>query len=190
MRNAALAVLLVLATSLHAAPLQKAAFAAGCFWCAEAAFQDLPGVVDVVSGYTGGSVPHPTYEQVSAGGTGHREAVEITFDPAKITYGQLLDVFWRNIDPTDPAGQFCDKGQQYLAAIYVRDDAQRQLAELSLRNAKKRFGYVFTDILPAGPFYRAEEYHQDYYKKNPFRYHFYRAGCKRDERLKEVWGRR
>jgi peptide-methionine (S)-S-oxide reductase len=190
MRNAALAVLLVLATSLHAAPLQKAAFAAGCFWCAEAAFQDLPGVVDVVSGYTGGQVPHPTYEEVSAGGTGHREAVEVTFDPARITYGQLLDVFWRNVDPTDPAGQFCDKGQQYLAAIYVRDDAQRKLAELSLANAKKRFGYVATDVLPAGPFYRAEEYHQDYYKKNPFRYHFYRAGCKRDERLKEVWGRR
>ncbi|HEX8170803.1 MAG TPA: peptide-methionine (S)-S-oxide reductase MsrA [Thermoanaerobaculia bacterium] len=180
---------LLLTTNVFAARLEKATFAAGCFWCAEAAFQDLPGVVSVVSGYTGGTRPHPTYEEVSAGIGGHREAVEVTFDPSKIRYGQLVDVFWRNVDPTDPAGQFCDKGQQYLAAIYYHDDAQRAIAELSLRNAKKRFGYVATDVLPAGAFWPAEEYHQDYYKKNPLRYHFYRAGCKRDERLREVWKR-
>jgi methionine-S-sulfoxide reductase len=111
----------------------------------------------------------------------------VTYDPAKVTYGQLLDVFWRNIDPTDGTGQFCDKGQQYLAAIYWHDEAQRRLAELSLENAKKRFRSVATDVLPAKPFYRAEDYHQDYSRKNPIRYRFYRAGCKRDERLKEVW---
>jgi methionine-S-sulfoxide reductase len=179
--------LLALAGSTNAAPLQKATFAAGCFWCAEAAFEDLPGVVNVISGYTGGTSRNPTYERVSLGIGGHRETVQVTFDPAKITYGQLLDIFWRNIDPEDPAGQFCDRGQQYLAAIYWHDASQRALAELSLRNAKKRFRSVATDVLPAGPFYTAEEDHQDYAKKNPVRYHFYRAACGRDARLKAVW---
>ena len=166
----------------------KATFAGGCFWCMEPPFEKLAGVVSVVSGYTGGTKANPTYEEVSLNIGGHREAVEVTYDPAKITYGQLLDVFWRNIDPTDGTGQFCDKGQQYLSAIYWHDEAQRRLAELSLENARRRFKSVATDVLPAKPFYLAEDYHQDYSKKNPIRYRFYRSGCKRDERLKEVWG--
>ena len=125
--------LVLFAVPLHAAPLAKATFAGGCFWCMEPPFEKLAGVVSVVSGYTGGTVPNPTYEQVSLGGTGHREAVEVTYDPAKITYGQLVDVFWRNVDPLDPSGQFCDKGQQYLAAIYWHDAEQKRIAELSLR---------------------------------------------------------
>jgi peptide-methionine (S)-S-oxide reductase len=190
MRRILLALLLTL--PLHAAPLAKAVFAGGCFWCMESDFEKVKGVVSVVSGFTGGKTPNPSYDQVSMGGTGHREAVEVTYDPAKVTYGQLVDVFWRNIDPMDFEGQFCDKGQQYLAAIFWRDAEQRRIAEISLANAKKRFGEknVATDVLTLGPFYRAEEYHQDYYKKNPFRYHFYRAGCGRDARLKKVWGRK
>ena len=180
---------LLIATPLYASPHAKATFAGGCFWCAESDFEKVRGVISVVSGYTGGRVANPTYEQVSMGGTGHREAVEVTYDPAKVTYGQLVDVFWRNIDPLDSTGQFCDKGEQYLAAIYWHDAEQRRIAELSLRNAKRRFGNVATDVLPAGPFYVAEGYHQDYYKKNPVRYRFYRAGCGRDARLKQVWGR-
>lgn len=167
--------------------LATATFAGGCFWCMEPPFEKLPGVVQVVSGYTGGTKVNPTYEEVSLGITGHREAVEVTFDPKKVSYLQLLDVFWHNIDPTDPAGQFCDKGQQYLAAIYYHDEEQHRLANFTLQNVQKRFKNVQTDVLPAGPFYRAEEYHQDYYKKNPIRYHFYRSGCGRDARLKEVW---
>jgi len=185
-----LLLLLVLAIPIQAAPLAKATFAGGCFWCMEPPFEKLAGVVSVVSGYTGGTTENPTYEQVSLGGTGHREAVEVTYDPAKVTYGQLVDVFWRNVDPLDPSGQFCDKGQQYLAAIYWHDAEQRRIAELSLRNVKKRFSAdVQTDVFPATRFYRAEEYHQDYYKKNPIRYRFYRAGCGRDARLKSVWGK-
>ena len=190
MRRILLALLLTL--PLHAAPLAKAVFAGGCFWCMESDFEKVKGVVSVVSGFTGGKTPNPSYDQVSMGGTGHREAVEVSYDPAKVTYGQLVDVFWRNIDPMDFEGQFCDKGQQYLAAIFWGDAEQRRIAEISLANAKRRFGEknVATDVLPLGPFYRAEEYHQDYYKKNPIRYHFYRAGCGRDARLKKVWGRR
>ena len=187
--KAGLLTLALLAIPLHAAPLAKATFAGGCFWCMEPPFEKLEGVVSVVSGYTGGAMAKPTYEEVSAGGTGHREAVEVTYDPKKITYGQLLDVFWRNVDPTDASGQFCDKGESYLSAIYWHDEEQRRLAELSLRNVKKRFSSVATDVLPADPFYRAEEYHQDYYKKNPVRYRFYRAGCGRDARLKRLWGK-
>jgi peptide-methionine (S)-S-oxide reductase len=173
-------------------PLQAATatFAGGCFWCMESDFEKVPGVSSVVSGYTGGRAVDPSYEQVSGGGTGHRESVEITFDPAKVTYGQLVDIFWRNIDPLDASGQFCDKGEQYTAAIFWHDAEQRRIAELSLRNARKRFGdRVATVVLPAGPFYRAEEYHQDYYKKNRLQYRFYRASCGRDARLKAVWGR-
>jgi len=169
--------------------LNKAVFAGGCFWCMESDFEKVPGVVSVVSGYTGGRVERPTYEQVSFGSTGHREAVEVTYDPSKITYGQLVDFFWRNIDPLDASGQFCDKGESYRAAIFWASPEQRRIAELSLANAKKRFGKVATEVLPAGSFWRAEEYHQDYYKKNPVRYRFYRASCGRDARLKAVWGR-
>jgi methionine-S-sulfoxide reductase len=177
-------------TIILAAVLTKATFAGGCFWCMEPPFEKLDGVVSVVSGYTGGTEPNPTYEQVSASLTGHREAVEVTYDPAKITYGQLVDVFWRNVDPTDSSGQFCDRGQQYLSAIYWHDEAQRRIAEQSLRNVKKRFGGdVATDVLPAGRFFRAEGHHQDYYKKNPIRYRIYRSGCGRDARLKKLWGR-
>ncbi len=185
MHKLAFLALLLIAAPLYAA---KATFAGGCFWCMEPPFEKLNGVTSVVSGYTGGTKARPSYEEVSAGWTGHREAVEITYDPKKITYGQLLDVFWRNIDPTDGQGQFCDKGREYLAAIFWHDEEQRRLAELSLRNAKKRFTYVATEVLPASAFYRAEEYHQDYYKKNPVRYRFYRAGCGRDAQLRRLWG--
>jgi peptide-methionine (S)-S-oxide reductase len=179
---------LLFAVPLHAATA-TAVFAGGCFWCMESGFEKVPGVLSVVSGFTGGHVPNPSYEAVSWGGTGHREAVEVTYDPAKVTYGQLVDVFWRNIDPLDDSGQFCDRGEQYLAAIYWRGAEQQRIAELSLRNAKRRFGDVATKVFQAGPFYRAEEYHQDYYKKNPVRYRFYRSSCGRDARLKAVWGR-
>jgi|ERR1051325_10696955 peptide-methionine (S)-S-oxide reductase len=181
--------LLLLALPLYASPYTKAIFAGGCFWCMESDFEKVHGVVSVVSGYTGGRVVNPSYEQVSSGGTGHREAVEVTYDPRIVTYGRLVDVFWRNIDPLDDSGQFCDKGEQYTAAIFWSGEEQRRIAELSLANAKKRFGGVATKVLPAGPFYRAEEYHQDYYKKNPLHYRFYRATCGRDARLKSVWGR-
>jgi peptide-methionine (S)-S-oxide reductase len=145
-------------------------------------------VISTISGYTGGSVANPTYEQVSAGGTGHKESVEVVFDPKKVSYQILLDVYWRNIDPFDDKGQFCDKGNQYRSAIFVADDEQKDLAVASKRKLEERFGRpIATDILPAGPFYRAEEYHQDYYKKNPLHYRFYRFSCGRDARLKEVW---
>jgi peptide-methionine (S)-S-oxide reductase len=181
--------LLLLALPLNAASLAKAIFAGGCFWCMESDFEKVHGIVSVVSGYTGGRVANPTYEQVSDGGTGHREAVEVTYDPAKVTYGQLVDVFWRNIDPLDDIGQFCDKGEQYTAAIFWSGAEQRRIAETWLANAKKRFGNVATKVLPASVFYRAEEYHQDYARKNPLHYRFYRATCGRDARLKKVWGR-
>ena len=166
-----------------------AVFAAGCFWCAEADFEKVPGVLDAVSGYTGGRVVDPTYEQVSGGGTGHLEVVQVRYDPRRVSYAQLLAVFWRNVDPFDAAGQFCDKGEQYTAAIYVQDAEQRRLAEASLRAlAPRGGGPVATRILDAAPFYRAEEYHQAYYTKNPLRYKFYRSRCGRDDRLAEVWG--
>ena len=182
---------LLLTLPLHAAPYAKAIFAGGCFWCMESDFEKVPGVVSVVSGYTGGHVANPTYDQVSASMTGHREAVEVTYDPGKVTYGQLVDVFWHNIDPLDDTGQFCDRGEQYTAAIFWSGEEQRRIAELSLRNVKQRFrnDRVTTKVLPASAFYRAEGYHQDYYKKNPIRYRFYRANCGRDRRLKKVWGR-
>ena len=172
-----------------AAGLQTATFAGGCFWCMVHPFEVIDGVISTVSGYTGGSVANPTYEQVSAGGTGHEESVEVVFDPKKVSYQTLLDVYWRNIDPFDDKGQFCDKGNQYRSAIFVANDEQRLMAEASKRKLKERFGHAIeTEILPAGPFYRAEEYHQDYYRKNPLRYRFYRFSCGRDARLKQVWG--
>jgi peptide-methionine (S)-S-oxide reductase len=171
------------------AGLQTATFAGGCFWCMVRPFEVIDGVISTISGYTGGSVANPTYEQVSAGGTGHKESVEVVFDPKKVSYQTLLDVYWRNIDPFDDKGQFCDKGNQYRSAIFVADDEQKALAEASKRKLEERFSRpIATDILPVGPFYRAEGYHQDYYKKNPLHYRFYRLSCGRDARLKQVWG--
>ncbi len=171
------------------AGLQTATFAGGCFWCMVHPFEVVDGVISTISGYAGGSVANPTYEQVSAGSTGHKESVEIVFDPKKVSYQTLLDVYWRNIDPFDDRGQFCDKGNQYSSAIFAANDEQKALAEASKRKLEERFGRsIATDILPAGPFYRAEEYHEDYYKKNSLRYLFYRFSCGRDTRLRQVWG--
>lgn len=168
-----------------------ATFAGGCFWCMEPPFDRLEGVISTTSGYTGGQKPNPTYEEVSAGRTGHFEAVQVVYDPARIDYAALLQVFWRNIDPLDPSGQFCDKGGQYRSAIFYHDDEQRRLAEESKRMVEKSIrseGPVVTEILPAATFYPAEEYHQDYYRKNPLRYKFYRFSCGRDARLEQLWG--
>lgn len=172
------------------AGLATATFAGGCFWCLEPPFDELPGVLSTTSGYTGGDKDNPTYEEVSAGGTGHAEAVEIRYDPTRIDYGRLLDVFWRNIDPVDSQGQFCDRGDQYRSAIFYHTEEQRRLAEESkaaLVNSGRFKQPVATRITPAGRFYPAEEYHQDYYRKNPIRYKFYRFNCGRDQRLREIW---
>jgi methionine-S-sulfoxide reductase len=166
-----------------------ATFAGGCFWCVEEAFEKLPAVLSVVSGYTGGHKKAPSYEEVSAGGTGHTEAVQVRYDPTKITYDQLLYVFWRNIDPFTANAQFCDHGQQYRSAVFVHDDAQRGAAETSKRAVEERFKRsVVTEVAPVGAFYAAEDYHQDYYKKNPIRYRFYKTTCGRERRLREIWG--
>ena len=168
-----------------------ATFAGGCFWCMEPPFDELDGVISTTSGYTGGSKQNPTYEEVSSGTTGHAEAVQVAYDPKRISYERLLEVFWRNIDPVTPNAQFCDHGTQYRSAIFYHDEAQRRLAEESKRalGASGRFkAPIVTEIVAAGTFYPAEEYHQDYYKKNPIRYKFYRAGCGRDRRLAELWG--
>ena len=188
------ATLLLVATTAAGkgdARTETAVFAGGCFWCMETPFDKLDGVVKTVVGYTGGTVVDPTYEQVSAGGTGHAEAVEVTFDPARVGYERLLDVFWRNIDPTVKDRQFCDTGDQYRSAIFFRDEAQRTAAERSkaaLEGSGRFPGGIKTEIVPAGPFYRAEEYHQDYATKNPVRYRYYRWGCGRDQRLEQLWG--
>ncbi len=167
----------------------KATFAAGCFWCVEAAFDKVPGVISTTSGYTGGGKKNPTYEEVSAGGTGHAESVEVAYDPAKVSYEKLLDAFWHNTDPLVKDRQFCDSGHQYRSAIFYRSDTEKRLAEASKAEVQKRFKQpVQTEIVAATPFYPAEEYHQDYYKKNPLRYKFYRSGCGRDKRLTELWG--
>ena len=187
---------LVLALTLFAAAAQaqqqeKAIFAAGCFWCTEEAFEKVPGVVSAVSGYTGGTVKNPSYEQVSSGRTGHAEAVEVTFDPAKVTYEQLLDVFWVNHDPTVSNRQFCDSGTQYRPAIFYLNDEQKRLAEASKAKWDKMKPFkqpILTEITKAGPFYPAEDYHQDYYKKNPLQYRFYVTGCGRYQRLDSLWG--
>ncbi|CDH44561.1 Peptide methionine sulfoxide reductase MsrA [Candidatus Contendobacter odensis Run_B_J11] len=169
----------------------KATFAGGCFWCMEPPFELLPGVVSVTSGYTGGQKANPTYQEVSSGSTGHAEAVEIVYDPAKISYSRLLDVFWRNIDPLDATGQFCDKGQQYRSAIFYHDDEQKRLAETSKQVLEQSARFkqpLVTTIIPAMTFYPAEDYHQHYSQKNPIRYKFYRHSCGRDQRLEELWG--
>lgn len=170
-------------------PLATATFAGGCFWCMEKPFDDLEGVVSTTSGYTGGTVENPSYEQVSAGGTGHVEAMQVRYDPTKLSYDDLLAVFWPNIDPLDDRGQFCDKGSQYRAKIFVQTEAERQRAEASKQALADRFAQpIVTAIEPAQPFYAAEAYHQDYYLKHPVRYNFYRTACGRDKRLTEVWG--
>ncbi|MBP2670406.1 MAG: peptide methionine sulfoxide reductase [candidate division NC10 bacterium] len=168
-----------------------ATFAGGCFWCMEPPYDELDGVISTTSGYTGGRKQNPTYEEVSTGTTGHTEAVQVVYDPKRISYARLLEVFWRNIDPLTANAQFCDHGTQYRSGIFYHDAEQRRLAEDSKRalEASGRFkGPIVTEIVAAGTFYPAEEYHQDYYKKNPIRYKFYRAGCGRDQRLAELWG--
>jgi peptide-methionine (S)-S-oxide reductase len=191
MRSASAAAALVCLAAVPAARAEEAiaTFAGGCFWCMEAPFESLAGVVSVTSGYTGGTRPDPSYEEVSAGGTGHAEAVEVVYDPAKVSYATLLDVFWHNIDPTVADRQFCDVGSQYRSAIFAHDEAQRSAAEASRTEVERKLGVkVKTQIAEAGPFYRAEDYHQDYYRKNPIRYRYYRYGCGRDARLEEIWG--
>jgi peptide-methionine (S)-S-oxide reductase len=168
-----------------------ATFAGGCFWCEETAFEGLPGVASVTSGYAGGQAKNPSYEQVSAGSTGHAESVQVVYDPAQISYPRLLEVFWHNVDPLDAGGQFCDRGTQYRSAIFYATEEQRREAEASKAALEKdpRFqGKIVTQIVPVGTFYPAEEYHQDFYKKNPLRYREYRQGCGRDARLKQLWG--
>jgi peptide-methionine (S)-S-oxide reductase len=165
----------------------KATFAAGCFWCTEADFDKVPGVLSTTSGFTGGKLKDPTYEQVSRGGTGHAEAVEVVYDPSKVTYEQLLDHFWKNVDPLTANRQFCDVGDQYRPAIFFHDEAQHRAAEESKNRVQQRFKEpIVVEIVPAAAFYRAEAYHQDYYKKNPLQYRYYRWGCGRDTRLADL----
>jgi peptide-methionine (S)-S-oxide reductase len=176
------------AASAPSGKTDTAIFAGGCFWCTESDFEKLPGVTAAVSGYTGGTLRNPTYKQVSAGGTGHYEAVRVSYDPARISYAQLVDYYFRTVDPTDAGGQFCDQGDSYRTAVFIADDRQKQLAEAEKADVRKTLSAdVATAILPASPFYEAEGYHQDYYKKNSLKYHFYRSRCGRDARLKEVW---
>lgn len=182
-------------TAQPTAPAKPAAtaiatFGGGCFWCVEEAFDKVPGVISTTSGYMGGRTKNPTYQQVSSGSTGHNEVVQVVFDPAKVSYTQLLDAFWRNIDPTQVNGQFCDHGSQYRSEIYYLDDEQRRAAEASkakLAKDKPFSGEIQTLITRAGEFYAAEDYHQDYYRKNPIRYSYYKNGCGRPARLKELW---
>jgi len=199
MRSAA-ALLALLALPVLAAEAPKvppgdsvAIFAGGCFWCVESDFDKVPGVVETISGYTGGRKVNPTYEEVSSGTTGHAESVEVIFDPKKVSYEHLLDVYWTSIDPTVKDRQFCDTGSQYRTAIFYTNEEQRRAAEASKKKveATKPFkAPIVTEITMAGTFYPAEDYHQDYYRKNPVRYKFYRTGCGRDARLKELWGDR
>jgi len=172
--------------------LTTANFAGGCFWCMETAFEGIPGIQSVTSGYTGGTKKDPTYEEVSSGGTGHAESVQVLYDPHAITYSQLLDVFWHNVDPTQANGQFCDHGNQYRSAIFYGNTDEKRLAEASRKKLEDSGRFkrpIVTQIVAATTFYRAEEYHQDFYKKDPVRYHEYRAGCGRDQRLAEIWGK-
>lgn len=183
------AALLLSTTPLSHAATASAVFAGGCFWCIEKDFEKLPGVVAVESGYTAGKTPHPTYEQVSRGQTGHTEAVRVTYDPAQVSYPQLVEYFWRHIDPTVKDRQFCDVGTQYRSGIYWGSEAERQVAEASRDALLKsgRFKTIHTELAPASAFYPAEDYHQDYYRKNELRYNFYRLSCGRDARVKELW---
>ena len=184
MRSILTALMLALSTALHAA---TAEFAGGCFWCMEADFEKKPGVSNVVSGFTGGTLENPTY---SGNHRGHYEAIRITYDPDQVSYKALLQHFWRNIDPFDNGGQFCDRGFSYRTAIFVRGEAQREAAQAALEQVAKRFPEreIATEILPASDFWPVEEYHQDYAEKNPIRYKLYRWNCGRDQRLEEIWG--
>ena len=167
-----------------------AVFAGGCFWCTESDFDHIPGVIQTLSGYTGGRVANPSYEQVSAGGTGHFEAVRVVYDPRAVSYATLVERFFPTIDPLDAGGQFCDRGDQYRSAIFVANPAERRIAEAAKARVERRLGRrVATQILPRGTFYPAETYHQDYYRRNSVRYRFYRWNCGRDARLEQVWGR-
>jgi len=182
--------LLLALTLAVTSPLDTAIFAGGCFWSMERAFDQVPGVVAVTVGYAGGHVPHPSYDQVSTGRTGHLESVQVAYDPQRISYARLVDAFWHDIDPTQADGQFCDHGPEYHTAVFYRDSAERRVAEASLRALERRFGKpITTALLRATTFYRAEEYHQHYYKKNPVNYGLYRVACGRDRRLKELWGK-
>ena len=191
MASIAVAVGLMMGATGAAGEPAVATFAGGCFWCMEPPFDKLGGVLSTTSGYTGGHVKKPSYKEVSAGGTGHTEAIQVRYDPEKISYGELLEVFWRNIDPTVANRQFCDGGSQYRSGIFVHDAAQREAAERSkaeLEANKPLDGPIVTEIVNAETFYPAEDYHQDYYLKNPIRYKYYRYGCGRDKRLQELWG--
>jgi peptide-methionine (S)-S-oxide reductase len=169
----------------------EAFFAGGCFWCTEADFEKVAGVTAAVSGYTGGRLANPTYEQVSAGGTGHYEAVRVTYDPRRVSYAALVRHVYRTVDPTDGGGQFCDRGASYRTAIFVRNAEERKIAQAATAAANRQLGgKVVTPVLSASAFYPAEGYHQDYYKKNPVRYRYYRYRCGRDERLSEIWGKK
>jgi peptide-methionine (S)-S-oxide reductase len=173
----------------RAATTATAVFAGGCFWCTESDFDHIPGVIQTLSGYTGGRLANPTYEQVSAGGTGHIEAVRVVYDPRRVSYATLVQRFFRTIDPVDAGGQFCDRGDQYRSAIFVANAAERRIAEAAKAQAARQLGRpIATQILPRGIFYRAEEYHQDYYTRNPLRYRFYRWNCGRQQRLDQLWG--
>ncbi len=194
-----IALLLSAAVSLGASSISSAAendlrvatFAGGCFWCVEADFDHVPGVVRTISGYTGGTLEDPTYRQVSAGGTGHREAVQIFYDPDKVSYETLLEIFWRSVDPTDDGGQFCDRGESYETAIFANSPEQKRLADGSKRKLRQSAVLdqpVVTPIEAAGPFYPAEDYHQNYYQTRSLRYNFYRFSCRRDTRIEELWG--
>jgi peptide-methionine (S)-S-oxide reductase len=181
--------MLAMSSGRAQAETATATFAGGCFWCMEPPFDALDGVLSTTSGYTGGKVDHPSYEQVSSGATGHAESVQVVYDPAVVSYEKLLDVYWHNVDPLDAGGQFCDRGDQYRTAIFYHSEEQRTLAEQSKRALQSQLpGKIVTEIVPAGPFYPAEDYHQDFYQRNALRYNFYRFTCGRDHRLEEVWG--
>lgn len=184
-------VMLLAAAPLRAAQSETAIFAGGCFWCTESDFDKVQGVISTTSGYTGGQKKNPTYEEVSAGGTGHAEAVQVVYDPAKVSYAQLLEYFWHHVDPVTPNAQFCDHGHQYRSAIFYLNDEQRRLAESSraaLEKSKPFKGAIVTEIAAATTFYPAEEYHQNYHARNPVRYNYYRWNCGRDQRIEELWG--
>lgn len=182
---------LALAETTTEPKLESVVLGGGCFWCIEADYEKLDGVVDVISGYAGGHVKNPTYQQVSAGGSGHIEVVKVTYDANKINYSQILDYFWRHVDPTRDDGQFCDRGSQYRPAIFYQDKAQKKLAIASTKKTEETKPFEQTlkvELIQAGTFYPAEDYHQDYYKKNPVRYNFYRFNCGRDARVEQLWG--
>jgi peptide-methionine (S)-S-oxide reductase len=188
-----LLMLALLLPGLAAAQAQKATFAAGCFWCVEEAFDKVPGVTSTTSGYMGGQKKNPTYEEVSAGRTGHTEVVQVVYDPAQVSYERLLEVFWRNVDPTVRDRQFCDVGSQYRTAIFVHTSGQKQLAEASKARLEKTKPFpepIVTPVQAAGEFWPAEEYHQNYHLKNPLRYRFYKTTCRREARLEQLWGKR